>query len=49
MVSHSEMFTVYLLLRNSSSSSVGTLNTALVEDARRPAVDRDSKREALAR
>ena len=37
------------LLRNSSCSSVGALNTALVEDARKPAVDRASKREALDR
>ena len=37
------------LLRNSSSSSVGTLNTALVEDVRKPAFDRASKKEALDR
>ena len=39
----------YSLFRNSGSSSVGTLNTALVEEARKPAVDRASKREALDR
>ena len=46
---HLLILSCYSLLRNSSSSSVGTLNTALVEDARKPAVDRASKREALDR